>query len=361
MSKVKIMYFVAGVIGGGVEQVLYNYGRYLDKEKYEVFLVYQHEPIKEMIDRFNRLGWHTIRVTARTENPLISAYETWKVIKENKPDIVHANTNIVNFWSLLPAKILKIKGRISHSHIAEKDKSTFYKIIAYVCKRLTIKTANLYVACGKEAGEYMYGSKPFIIINNALDLSEFVYTKDNFRVKLNLEGKIIIGHAGRFTAQKNQKRVIEIFESYLKENSNAHLLLAGVGEDMETIRQYVSSKGLTKHVTFLGIVRNMQQFYSAIDVFILPSLYEGLPVVGLEVQAAGIPAILSDNIDKSVKITSLIDFMSLSESNEEWSKAIEKVRHRNKVNYKQQIREAGYDVSFEVKKLEKIYRNLSEG
>lgn len=359
MKKIKVMYFFSGIISGGAEQVILNYCKYLDKDIYDFIAVYQHEPIKECLDKFTNLGFETVRITARSENLLKSIKDTCKIIKEFHPDIIHTNMNLMNFIPLSISKIYGINGRISHSHICEKDKSFIYRCIASICKSLTCSAANVYLACGEDAGKYLYGNRKYIILNNAIDIDDFNFITDNYRERYSLHNKIIIGHAGRFTHQKNHKRVIDIFAQFHKSNNDSVLLLAGEGELKKSIIEYVHEKGLDDSVIFLGIVKNMCAFYSAIDLFLFPSLYEGLPVVALEVQAAGKPILMSDKIDKNVLITSLADMLSLEKNNNEWSnKMTEMIRRPKSSNYKIELTEAGYNVKKEANKLDGLYTNL---
>lgn len=357
MKKIKVMHFVSGLVSGGVEQMLINYCNNMDHDKFEFIVVYQHEPVQICIDKIKDAGCKTIRITARNENFFKNITDSFKVIKKYKPDIVHSHMNLMNFCCLLPAYILGVKVRISHSHIAEKQKSTLYKIGSLICKILIKLFSNVFLACGEDAGKYLYGSKTkFKIINNAIDLDSFKYKGDNLRNSLNLQEKVIIGHVGRFTKQKNHKRLINIFKEFLSVQSEAILLLAGTGELEQEIKRYVSELNISDNVIFLGPVLNMNKFYSSLNLFILPSLFEGFPVVALETQAAGVISLYSDNIDKNIKITDLVHLLSLKNSDVEWARKMnELLETKYKKDFNIQLTEAGYNIKKESEKLEKIY------
>lgn len=224
MKKIKILHFVSGLISGGVEQMLYNYCKFMDHEKYEFVIVYQHVPVLTCIEKMESIGCKTIRITARSENFIKNIKDSIDVIQSEKPDIVHAHMNLMNFCALYAAKKCGVKVRISHSHIAEKNKGIMFNMMANVFKQMCIKYATAYFACGEEAGLYMYGKKKMeagevTIIQNAIDLQYFSKNKElneHFRQTNNLNGKFIVGHIGRFSQQKNHNKLIDIFNEILK-------------------------------------------------------------------------------------------------------------------------------------------------
>lgn len=357
--KITIMHFVSGLVSGGVEQMLINYCSEMDKNQFEFIVVYQHEPVEVCIDKIKQAGCKTYRITGRNENFLKNIIDSYKIIKKYRPDIVYAHMNLMNFCATIPAAILKVSVRISHSHIAEKNKSILYKVMSFICKKLIAISSTTYFACGEDAGKYMYGKKKFSVIRNAVDFNKYSKTKDNLRNELKIENKFVIGHVGRFTEQKNHKRLIDIFQSYLKINKNSVLLLAGTGELQTEIQEYVKRLHLEDKVYFLGVVYDMRLFYSTIDFFILPSLYEGFPVVALEVQVAGIWSVMSDKIDKKVQITELVSLLPLEKSDDEWAKAIHNILlNEHPTDNIKQLTEAGYDIVVEAKRLEKKYKSL---
>ena len=326
MKKIKVMHFVSGLVSGGVEEMLYNYCQFMDRNKYEFIIVYQHEPIPVCKEKFDSLGIKCIRVTSRKTSFKKNIKDSIKVIKEEKPDIVHAHMNLMNFCALYAAKKNRINIRISHSHIAEKSKSYVESIIFYICKILCRYFATDYLACGKDAATFLYGNNlvktgKVEIIPNAIDLLKFSPNdqfRNEIRQRYNIENSFVVGHVGRFTIQKNHIRLIDIFNCLLQEKKESVLLLIGTGELEDEVKNYVSELNIIEKVIFLGTTSKMHEIYNAMDVFILPSLYEGYPVVATEIQAAELPAILSDNIDKTCKLTKYVNFLSLDDSNDRW-------------------------------------------
>lgn len=361
MKKIKIVYFVSGLKAGGVEQMLINYCNRMNKDIFEFVIIYQHKPVQICLERLMQIGCKTERITARSENLLKNVKDTYHIIKKYNPDIVHSNMNLMNFIPNVIAKCLGVKIRISHSHIAEKGKNVIYYLFKWICQKLIICSSNVFLSCGKEAGTYLHGNRvSSVIIHNAIELDLFNEACNNITRNAHLIGKTVIGHAGRFSLQKNHKKLIDIFTAFKEKKSNAILLLAGTGELEDSIKNYVKEMHLEKSVFFLGAVSNMKEFYANLDLFLLPSLFEGFPVVALETQAAGVYSIFSDTIDPDVKITELINLMPISDTDKDWADKMLyilnlKKEKTNKGEYLNQLRTAGYDIKYEALKLQDIY------
>ncbi len=365
--KIKVMYYVSGLISGGVEQMLYNYCKFMDHSKFEFIIVYQHTPVASCKEKLEDIGCKTIRITARSENFIENIFESYQIIKKYKPDIVHAHMNLMNFCPLLAAFFAGIKIRISHSHIAEKNKGVLFRIFSYICKKLNMLFANFLMTCGKEAGEYLYGKKKMEtkkvqMVENAIELE--YYKKDEnirsrIREQLGVENGLVVGHIGRFTKQKNHKRLIEIFEKLLELESNAYLLLVGSGELEDDIKISAKKKGIFERIIFYGTTKDMYLIYNAMDIFVLPSLYEGFPVVSVEVQAADVPSIFSDRIAQSCKLTSAIEFLSLDLSDEIWAEKIFQRAHefRDEINDSTEFMKK-YDIRYKAVVLQRYYIDL---
>ena len=201
------------------------------------------------------------------------------------------------------------------------------------------------------------------ILNNAIELEKYAFNpeaRDRIRREYNI-GKTdyVIGHVGRFMKQKNHKYLIDIFAEFNNRVPNSYLLLLGTGELEDEIHHYVNDRGLSDRVIFTGSVANVGDFYSAMDVFVLPSLYEGFPVVSIEVQAAGLPLYASDNIDRSIDVAQGAHFLSAKEEPLHWANEIlkEGVSTRYLKNI-EALRAACYDINIEASSLENLYRNM---
>lgn len=174
MKKIKVMHFVAGLTSGGVEQMLCNYCGAMNKDAYEFVLAYQHQAVETCKEKIEESGCRTIRITARSENFIKNLIDGYRVIKKERPDIVHAHMNLVNFCALLPAYLLGVKVRISHSHIAETNRNILFRIMAAICKFLCVHAATDLMTCGQEAGIYLYGKRRMqkgkvLLVENAIN------------------------------------------------------------------------------------------------------------------------------------------------------------------------------------------------
>lgn len=361
MNKIKVCHVVCGLKSGGAESVIYNYCSAVNSDKYEWYLLYQHEPSKKNIDEFKNIGFHLKRIPSKAKHPIKNYKETYKFLKNNKIDVVHCHMTLMNFIPLIAAKKLKIKVRICHSHNSDiRKKNIIVKMIEKVLKVLCIKNATHLVACGKEAGKYMFGNNEFQILHNAMNLNKYQYSEKNrkkIRKNYNITNEnFVIGHIGRFTKQKNQIFIIELFKKIYEEDKNFVLFLIGDGEQRKFIIDKIKEYGLEKNIILPGILNNTNEIYSAFDVFILPSLWEGLPVVSIEAQASGLQTILSNNIDKKAIIEKEKCTM-LDLDIKKWKKQILEEKNKKSsrdININLFINK-NLDIKTEVNKIEKIY------
>ena len=361
MNKISVCHVVCGLKSGGVESMIYNYCSQLDLSKYDMHIIYQHEPSIKNVQEFQRIGFKLKQITSKAKNPIKNFCETYKYFKENNINVIHCHMTLMNFIPLLAGKILKINIRICHSHNSDvRHKNILKKIFENILKKFSIKWATHLVACGQDAGKYMYANKKFSIIYNGLQLNKYKYneiSRKNIREKYNIsEEKIVIGHIGRFTEQKNHDFIIEMFKDLLKNNKDYILMLVGDGELKKRIEDKVKSKNMVENIIFAGVVENPYEYYSAFDYFILPSLWEGLPVVSVEAQASGLKCLFSDTIDLNAVIEQeKVEICQLKK--EKW---IEKIVNNSEI-YNRKINIENFvkknlDINQEVKKLQRLYR-----
>lgn len=314
------MHFTAGFVNGGVEQVLLNYTGKLNKEYgVQESIVYLHSADPAKKEMSEQLGNKMYQIPARRESLWGNIKATYNLIKKEKPDIVHSHMSLMNFFPLTIAKFLGVPVRVSHSHLALNDsdsvKDRFYK-------KLTNWSANELVACGEEAGKYLYGNKKFNILFNAIDQKKYQFhqrARNEIREKYSIpENAFLIGNIGRVVKQKNQKFLVKAFDEFYKNYSNSYLMIIGKGEmdqdDEINLDNYIKSRRSSSHIIRVSAVQSTEKFYSAFDVFAMPSLYEGLPVVAIEAQASGIPTILSKNIDPSVVYSDKVNLLPIEDT-----------------------------------------------
>ena len=360
MKKINVCHVMSALEAGGVEAVVMNYCSHMNLAKYNMHILHQRKPSEKNINEFRKLGFFIKEIPEKTKHPIKNYRETKKYFIDNKIDVVHAHMTLVNFIPLLAAKKVGIKIRISHSHNSDVRKKNFFKLFfEKILKLLTNYYCTIRVSCGEDAGKYLYGKKDFIILNNALDLSKYKYNEKNkIRIKkeygLNNEN-IIIGNIGRFTIQKNQKFLLEVFSELVKKNKNYILFIIGDGELKEELSQYAKELNIDDNVIFTGIVNNTNEYYSVFDLFVLPSLWEGLPVVGVEAQASGVKCLFSNKIDIKANIIKE-NIKNIPLELKCWVNEILSIdRVYDRCIDDSLFANLGFDINSEVKKLDNIY------
>jgi len=362
-----VLHIAPGIDGGGVGGVIYNYLSHMDLKDMHVEVVVRDYGHRQFLhDRFDELGISVHYIVQRKKNLKKHFEEISKIIRDGKFDIVHCHDQN---WSIIYLKIAEKMGvpvRIAHSHLTVQTSDRIKIAISNLFTTSLKKTATGYFACGKAAGVYMWGSEianssKLYVMRNAVDAQRFQFSdsiRDEYRKKFGFGDKTVIGHIGRFNEQKNHLFLINIFKVYLKIDSTALLILIGIGELEEQIRELVIKNEMQNNVIFLGQREDVRELYNAFDVFILPSLYEGLPVVGVEAQANGLPCIFSDTISNEVVILPDTEVLKLSDSAQMWAHVIRNLANRKQNDRRDAIdliNAAGYNIEVEAEKLRKYY------
>ena len=362
MKKINVCHVVSGLKSGGAETMIYNYTSKMNRNEYNFYLLYQHDPVEKCVNEFNDLNFKLKRIPSKVKHPIRNYKETKRFLIENKIDVIHCHMTLANFIPLMAAKRAKVNLRICHSHEAGTSSKNFIaSILNDVYKRICLLCANKYVACGKEAGKFLYRGEEFIVLNNALDLEKFRYKEDvrsEIRKKLSIEkDSIVIGHIGRFIDVKNHQFIVEIFKELLSINNKFKLLLIGSGELENQIRELVKKLNIEDNVIFTGVISNTYDYYNAFDIFVLPSQREGLPLVALESQANGLKCYLSKNIDTNSCVIDSCKMLPLEKKI--WINEIIKTNG----NYVRDIIFDSFDkrnlnIKREVQKLDDIYKEV---
>lgn len=296
-------------------------------------------------------------------NALDSFFSTHKEYK-----IVHGHIANAAIFYLYSAKHHGVPIRIIHSHNSRGADKLKKRIRNYLLN-LPIKfLANFYFACSNNAARFLYG-KSFIkknnivILNNAINIEKFsfdVNKRNQLRSSMNLDNHYVIGHVGRFSGQKNHDFLIDIFNKIHLKNPNSLLFLIGDGELKNKVTDKISNIGLSKSVILMGIRDDVSDIMQAMDVFVLPSLFEGLPVVGIEAQAAGLPCIFSSSITKEAKVTENVEFINLYDSTETWCDKILSYKDAERFKHNEEIEVNGFNIKKEAKFLYDFYKQNSK-
>lgn len=367
-KTIRILQILGIVANGGVEAVIMNYYRNINKSKIQFDFVVHSDADENYINEVLAMGAKVYKVTPYNKNIFKFMYEIYHIIKFNHYQIIHSNMNALSGFVLLPAYLAGTKVRILHNHTTDSKEEKLRSLIKRLLRPFAKLFANQYWACSKLAAEWMYGKSAVengkvTIINNAINLEKFKFNKEKrelIRKELGLENYFIIGHVGRFMKPKNHEFLIDIFNEVLKQKENVRLLLMGDGKLRSKIEEKVKNLGIEKAVIFLGNRSDVADLYNAMDVFVLPSLYEGLPVVGVEVQANGLPFICSNKVTDEILLTDNIKLLSLRQSKTEWCDAILNAEREEFAQHKDSLLE-NFDIKNESKKLEKKYLYLKVG
>lgn len=363
MSKVRILQFGMTDNPGGVESFIMNYYRNLNKNdiQFDFISMYDEVAYEKEIEQ---LGGNIHKVSHFRKNVFKYVYELIKIVQYNNYQIVHVNMlSKANIIPLLICKILKVKCIIAHSHNASIPPGRLRKIMDRINSLFISKLFTHALACSEKAAKWMFGEEEEVkIIHNAIDLNLYSYDvgkRCSKRKELGVDEKFVLGHIGRFSYQKNHDFLLDLFYAYYQINNNAVLLLIGDGEEKKRILQRATELGIIDSIMFLGIREDIDELLQAIDLFLLPSHFEGLPLVLIEAQAAGLPCIVSDKVSTESEITNIIKFLSIDNALDKWINQVEifrELKERKKLD--ESIKSNGYSILTEAKKLEDFYLEL---
>ena len=364
---IRIAQIMGKWLGGGVESVVMNYYRHIDRTKIQFDFICDEDSTDIPYEEIEKLGGKVILIPPYQK---VFKYhrELKKVLKDGKYKIVHSHINTLSVFSLYAAKCAGVPVRIAHSHSTTNKQEKKKNLLKQVLKPFSKVFATDYMCCSELAGRWLFGNKEYdkgnvSLLNNAIDLDKFKYDekiRSDKRNELNIsDDTLVIGHVGRFVEQKNHRFLIDIFNEVHKQKENSILLLAGQGPLMEEMKEKVKKLGIEECVKFLGQINDVKELYQAMDLFLFPSLYEGLGMVVVEAQASGLPCVVSTEIPEIAKVTQKIAFINLDSQIENWIRTI--FEYLNNINRKNINFSAGiekYDIRKEAIKLEKKYINL---
>lgn len=362
-QPIRIAHIMGKMVSGGVESVVMNYYRNIDKNKIQFDFIVDEDSTYIPIDEIEHMGGRVILVPPY-QNIFAYLDRLKKIFEENEYKIVHSHLNALSVFPLYAARVSKVPIRIAHSHSTSNKKEWKKNIMKNILRPFSKVNATHYFCCSELAGRWLFGDKAYDdgnvkLINNAIDVDKFIYNEEiriKIREELKIEDKLVIGHIGRFVEQKNHIGILEIFNEIHKKNEKSVLLLIGDGPLLNQIKEKVKDLNLQNNVIFLGKRNDVNVLMQGMDVFLLPSLYEGLPVVGVEAQASGLLCILSDSMTKETKIIDSTKFISLSMSYSLWANEILiAYKQYERKNTKLEVINSNFDIKTESSKLASIY------
>ena len=352
-----------GLFSDGILSCITDYMAAMDKTDLDVRVLATNNAEDVAVQKVKRSGCKVVSIPYRKTNIVKYFFSLCRYLVREKIDIVHVHgSSAIMSVELVAAMLAGCKVRIAHSHNTTCEHQEVDKLLRPIFNRAYTKA----FACGSEAGKWMFGNREFVIIPNGRDIKKYEYNvqnRINYRNKLKIpRNALVVGHVGRFNVQKNHEYLLRIFEELYKNDRNTYLILVGTGEKIDEIKDLVKKSTIRDNVIFTGVIDNVADYLSAFDVMLLPSLYEGLPMVVIEWQIAGLPCIVSDTVTKECAITPLVEFKSIKESPENWARNIMGIslqdREKNKEVLFSSIRKAGYDIEFGAERLRNIYFGL---
>ena len=356
----RLLCIVGSLNQGGAETFLMKLLRNIDRTEYMLdFCVMSHEK-GTYEDEIEHLGGKVFHIVPKSENLTKCFKALKKIVKENNYiSVIRVNEHSLSVLDLIAAKsggAKKLAMRSSNANSGSRKQRILHTAFCFFPRLIP----NVKIAPSIKAAEYTFGKRnvkkgKVNFLQNGLAVDDFTFdekSRNSLRKELSLENKFVIGHVGRFQRQKNHKFLIDVFGGVLKQKENAHLVLVGGnGELLEETKAYVTDSGLEDNVTFLGNRNDVNQLLSAFDMVVFPSLYEGMPNVVIEAQAAGLPCLISDTITPDADITGLVKYYPLEKTAKEWAE--EAVAHASKFerrSYKEEFYNAGYDIKAVVQK-----------
>lgn len=363
-EPIRVAMIMGKMVGGGVEAVVMNYYRHIDKDLFQFDFIIDNDSSTVPEMEINTLGGRIYRV-APYQKIVEYRKDLKKIFKQVKYEIVHSHINSLSVIPLQVAKQCDVPIRIAHNHSTAAPGEYKKNLVKRVLKMFSTKFATNFMAPSRYAGEWLFGKKiadnELYILKNAIELDKFLFDESirkEVRESLSInDNEFVIGNIGRFVWQKNQDFVLDIFQEYKKKNENSKLILVGSGPNEENLIHKIKDYNLTDSVLVLGNRSDVSDIYQALDFFVFPSRYEGLGIVAIEAQTNGLHVIGSDRIPDDVKITSLYSTLSLDAPYSCWVREIENTQQERN-NKILEIRKAGYDIKIESVKLVDYYNQL---
>ena len=349
----------------GISMFVINNHRFFDHENERYHLIYSSiHSEQEVVDGYV-IDWCKVgdkaQLISKGNGALAFAKAFYQYLKRERIDVLHVHgSSAAILLEVVVAKCAGVKKIVTHSHSTQGNHNTIHKFL----RPLVISLADVRLACGDKAGQWMYGKhKKFTVIPNCIDTSRYLFDerfRKETRRELGIEENcIVLGHVGMFTEVKNQKFLLQLMHELLKDGKcNYKLMLIGDGDLLDNNKTETKRLSLSNNVLFLGNRNDVPRLMMAMDIFCMPSLYEGFPITAVEAQATGLPLLMSSNVSQEVSITDLVTLLPLDQGIEPWGKEIKQVSkiQRERNSYADRIKSAGYDIKHSAEMLERIYK-----
>lgn len=358
MKKVLVVVTTAFVRTGGLTSVMMNYWRSMDKTGLSFDFASTNSIDDLLLEEISKEGCHYFQLPPRKN--VVKYYSALKELCKEY-DIIHVHANsATSVIELLAAKRAGVSKRIHHNHTSKTQHPFLNRILSPIFKRSYTEA----VACSDAAGEWLFGKNNYIVLPNAIDIEKFKYNprarnliRDEFSIS---DSEFVVGHIGKFMDAKNHEFLIKLFSCYHTKHPESRLLLVGDGEWRPKIERWVEESGCTDAIILAGLRSDIPAIVQAFDVFVFPSIYEGLPLTVLEAQSSGLPCVISSNVTSTVNIGCDVLMKDLSDGVESWAEAIDRFdyntsrKERSDQNFIR-ITDAHFNIRHEAVKLANIY------
>ncbi len=354
---------------GGITELVLTLSEKIDQNKVKFDYLTFDETFENAAKRAKNANSIIYRVDLKSvRNPIFRGLKKFfgiiKLVREKNVKIIHINSSTP--YEVLVAFAAKFGGAekiIYHSHNSSYYPGQRLVKLSEIFKWFMPFVITDYLACSDAAARFMFPKKVvesgnYKVIKNGVDYDKHCFNpaiRDEYRKRYGLEGNFVLGHVGRFNVQKNHEFLIDIFQEVYRQDDSARLFLIGIGETEETIKDKVKTLGLENVVTFHGLSSEVNRLWNMLDVFVMPSLYEGLPVAGVEAQAAGLPLVVTDTITKELNITNNVKYVGLNDSPTVWAEEILTLKNKSRINTREAMSKAGFCIDDTAKILLDLY------
>ena len=364
-EPIRVAHIVGKMVGGGLEATVLNYYRHIDRSVVQYdFLVDDDSTL--IPKEIEQLAGRVILIPPY-QHQVEYQKKLYQVLKENNYPLVYSHMNTLSVFPLFAAWRAKVPIRVAHNHSTAGKGEWKKNIMKYSLRPFAKVFPTTLCACTNFAGEWLFGKKAMddgkvTIWQNAVEIDKFLFNPEKrnaVRKKYSIEDRFVVAHIGRFIHQKNHEFIIDIFNEVYKKNNKAVLMLVGSGDLMPMIKEKVHNLGLDSVVLFLGNRSDIADIYQAMDIFVMPSFYEGLGMVAVEAQIAGMPVICADTVPEEARICDNFEYLSLNDSAAVWAQEVlNNAENTERRNMKQAAVEAGYDIDTAAKKMTEWYKTL---
>ena len=347
-QMIRVLHIFYEMANGGIEHFVMNYYRHIDRSKVQFDFLVSVETSGPFDDEIKSLGGKIYHAYPLKKNPIKNFFDIAHIVQKNGYSIVHRHTgSAFGYYELRAAKRGGAKRLILHAH----NNSAGNPLLHYICKWvLPIKCEKL--ACSRAAGIWLFGQNQSVhLIGNAIECEKFRFSEDvrnAVRAEFSIQNKLVIGHVGRFENQKNHKRLLKIFKQLTTKTSQECVLICvGSGSLKEEVEREAVLLGIREQVLFLGARTDINRLMQIFDVFVLPSLYEGFPIVLVEAQTSGLPCVVSNFVPEECNVSGNVRFCQLESLDEVWAETIIKSSQLpiNRDSYAGKMKQAGFDIA----------------